>query len=96
LCGNFTAILEDRRKTILNNLEEATQRALEAEEKLNQAHTQLELAKKKLKIFEEFLVQHKEINTVVNQHEIQIAKLQNLKKKLFHSTNKALKKLIYM
>jgi F0F1-type ATP synthase membrane subunit b/b' len=36
--GNFTAILEDRRKTILNNLEEATQRALEAEEKLNQAH----------------------------------------------------------
>jgi F-type H+-transporting ATPase subunit b len=36
-CGNFTAILEDRRKTILNNLEEATQRALEAEEKLNQA-----------------------------------------------------------
>jgi F-type H+-transporting ATPase subunit b len=31
--GNFTAILEDRRKTILNNLEEATQRALEAEEK---------------------------------------------------------------
>jgi F-type H+-transporting ATPase subunit b len=45
--GNFTAILEDRRKTILNNLEEATQRALEAEEKLNQARTQLELAKKK-------------------------------------------------
>ena len=47
--SNLTALLEDRKKTIVNNLQEATQRALEAEEKLNQARTQLELAKKKAK-----------------------------------------------
>ena len=45
--SNLTAILDDRKKTILNNLQEATQRALEAEEKLNQARLQLESAKKK-------------------------------------------------
>ena len=31
---NLTALLEDRKKTILNNLEEANQRALDAQEKL--------------------------------------------------------------
>nr|AXB71888.1 ATP synthase CF0 subunit I [Chlamydomonas sp. UWO 241] len=79
--GNFTAILEDRRKTILNNLEEATQRALEAEEKLNQARTQLELAKKKAQDIREEGISRatQEINTVVNQHEIRIAKLQEFK-----------------
>jgi len=45
--SNLTALLEDRRKNILSNLEEANQRALEAQEKLNSAKASLELAKKK-------------------------------------------------
>ena len=47
--NNLTALLEDRRKTILNNLQEANQRAIDAQEKLNAARAQLELAKKKAK-----------------------------------------------
>jgi len=79
--NNLTAVLDDRKKTILNNLQEATQRALEAEEKLNQARTQLELAKKKA---EEIRVEGisratLEINTVVSQHEIRLSKLQEFK-----------------
>jgi F-type H+-transporting ATPase subunit b len=79
--NNLTAILEDRKKTILGNLEEATQRALEAEEKLNQARTQLELAKKKAQEIREEGISRatQEINTVVNQHEIRLAKLQEFK-----------------
>lgn len=79
--SNLTAILEDRRKTILNNLEEATQRALEAEEKLNQARTKLELAKKKAQEIREDGIARatQEINTVVNQHEIRLAKLEEFK-----------------
>lgn len=79
--NNLTALLEDRKKTIVNNLQEATQRALEAEEKLNQARTQLELAKKKAKEIREEGISRatQEINTVVNQHEIRLAKLQEFK-----------------
>ena len=79
--NNLTALLEDRKKTILGNLEEATQRALEAEEKLNQARAQLELAKKKAQEIREEGVSRatQEINTVVSQHEIRLAKLQDFK-----------------
>ena len=45
--SNLTALLEDRKATILKNLQEANQRALEAQEKLTQARAQLEQAKKK-------------------------------------------------
>src|SRR5690348_5312835 len=45
--NNLSALLEDRKKTILSNLEEANRRALEAQEKLANAKSQLELAKKK-------------------------------------------------
>jgi F-type H+-transporting ATPase subunit b len=41
------ALLENRKKTIVNNLREADQRAVEAEQKLNRARKQLELAKTK-------------------------------------------------
>ena len=44
---NLTALLEDRQKTILNNLQEANQRAVEAQEKLATAKAQLDVAKKK-------------------------------------------------
>ena len=79
--SNLTAILEDRKKTIVNNLQEANQRALEAAEKLNLAKTQLESAKKKAKEIREEGISRasQEINTVVNQHEIRIAKLQEFK-----------------
>jgi F-type H+-transporting ATPase subunit b len=79
--GNLTAILDDRKKTIVNNLQEATQRALEAEEKLNLARTQLESAKKKAQEIRQEGVSRatQEINTVVNQHQIRVSKLQEFK-----------------
>lgn len=79
--SNLTAVLDDRKKTILNNLQEATQRALEAEEKLNQARTQLELAKKKAEEIRAEGISRatQEINTVVSQHEIRLSKLQEFK-----------------
>ena len=79
--SNLTAVLEDRKKTILNNLQEATQRALEAEQKLNQARTQLELAKKKAEEIRAEGISRatQEINTVVSQHEIRLSKLQEFK-----------------
>jgi F-type H+-transporting ATPase subunit b len=68
--NNLTAVLDDRKKTIVNNLQEATQRALEAEEKLNQARLQLESAKKKAQEIRSEGVSRatQEINTVVSQH----------------------------
>nr|YP_009105534.1 CF0 subunit I of ATP synthase [Lobosphaera incisa]AIT94209.1 CF0 subunit I of ATP synthase [Lobosphaera incisa] len=41
------SLLENRKQIILNNLQQADQRAKEAQEKLQQAKTQLELAKNK-------------------------------------------------
>ncbi len=79
--NNLTALLEDRRKTILNNLQEANQRAIDAQEKLNAARTQLELAKKKAKEIREEGVTRaaQEIKTVVSQHELRLSKLQEFK-----------------
>jgi len=79
--GNLTAILDERKNTIVNNLQEATQRALEAQEKLNQARTQLEAAKTKAQEIRQEGVSRaaQEINTVVSQHEIRLAKLDEFK-----------------
>lgn len=79
--NNLTAILDERKKTIINNLEEATQRALEAEQKLSLARTQLEQAKKKAEEIRQEGVARatQEINNVVSQHEIRLAKLQEFK-----------------
>jgi F-type H+-transporting ATPase subunit b len=79
--NNLNALLEDRRKTILNNLQEANQRATDAQEKLNAARAQLEVAKKKAQEIREEGVKRaaSEINTVVSQHEIRLAKLQEFK-----------------
>jgi F-type H+-transporting ATPase subunit b len=41
------SLLDNRKQTILNNFREADQRATEAQEKLNQAKAQFELAQKK-------------------------------------------------
>jgi len=96
--SNLTTILEDRRKTIVNNLEEANQRALEAAEKLNLAKTQLEVAKQKAKQIREDGISRasQEINTVVTDHETLFLNYKTLKKKRFLFINKKhLKKLTY-
>ena len=79
--SNLTALLEDRKKTIVNNLQEASQRAAEAEEKLNKAKNQLELAKKKAKEIREegVLRAAQEVNSCVSQHEERISKLEEFK-----------------
>ncbi len=81
VCQNLSATLETRRKTILNNLQEANQRALDAQEKLSQARAQLELAKKKAQEIREEGVSRvaQEINNCVTQHESRIARLEEFK-----------------
>lgn len=79
--SNLTALLEDRKSTILKNLQEANQRAVEAQEKLNQARAQLEIAKKKAQEIrsEGVLRATQEINNVVTQHELRLARLDEFK-----------------
>lgn len=78
---NLSALLEDRKKTILNNLQEASQRAAEAQERLNVAKNQLELAKKKAtEIREEGVLRAtQEMNNCVSQHEERLSKLEEFK-----------------
>jgi len=78
---NLSALLEDRRKTIVNNLQEASQRAAEAQERLNIAKNQLEVAKKKAtEIREEGVFRAtQEINNCVAQHEERLSKLEEFK-----------------
>lgn len=78
---NLSALLEDRKKTIVNNLQEASQRAAEAQERLNVAKNQLELAKKKaIEIREEGVLRAtQEINNCVSQHEERLSKLEEFK-----------------
>ncbi len=75
---NLSALLEDRKKTIVNNLQEASQRAAEAQERLNVAKNQLELAKKKAtEIREEGVLRAtQEIQNCVSQHEERLSKLE--------------------
>jgi F-type H+-transporting ATPase subunit b len=79
--SNLTALLDERKKTILSNLEEANQRAIEAQEKLNAAKASLEAAKKKAQeIRQEGIARAaSEVNTVVSQHELRVAKLNEFK-----------------
>nr|QFK68970.1 CF0 subunit I of ATP synthase [Asterarcys sp. GP-2019] len=78
---NLSALLEDRKKTIVNNLQEASQRAAEAQERLNVAKNQLELAKvKATEIREEGLLRAtQEMNNCVSQHEERLSKLEEFK-----------------
>jgi F-type H+-transporting ATPase subunit b len=78
---NLSSLLEDRKNTIVKNLEEANQRAIEAEQKLSAARTQLETAKKKAQEIREegVLRATQEINNVVSQHELRLARLQEFK-----------------
>jgi len=78
---NLTSLLDDRRKTILNNLEEANQRALEAKAKLDGARTQLEIAKKKaIEIREEGVLRaSQELKNVVAEHQSRLTRLDEFK-----------------
>jgi F-type H+-transporting ATPase subunit b len=78
---NLTSLLEDRKNTILQNLQEANQRAIEAQEKLNAARLHLESAKKKAQEIREegVLRATQEINNVVSQHELRLARLDEFK-----------------
>jgi F-type H+-transporting ATPase subunit b len=78
---NLTATLDDRKKTILKNLQEATQRANEAQEKLAQARQQLDLAQKKAQEIRQEgsnRVQQ-EIAACVSEHESRLARLNEFK-----------------
>lgn len=78
---NLTALLDERQKTILKNLQEASLRAAEAEERLNAAKTQFEAAKKKaVEIREEGVLRAtQEIQNCVSQHEERLSKLDEFK-----------------
>jgi F-type H+-transporting ATPase subunit b len=75
------SLLENRKQTVLNNLREADQRATEAQEKLNQAQAQLELAKKKaVEIREQGLItaEQEKLQTI-SQAEKDVIRLAELK-----------------
>lgn len=78
---NLSALLEDRRTTIVNNLQEASQRAAEAQEKLARAKNQFQLASQKAKeIREEGVLRAKqEVNNCETQHADRLTKLQEFK-----------------
>jgi len=78
---NLTALLEDRRKTIVNNLQEASLRAEEAKQRLAVAKNQLADAKKKAaEIREEGIFRAtQEVNSCVSQHEERLSKLDEFK-----------------
>lgn len=96
--GNLTTLLEDRKKTILNNLQEANQRAIEAQEKLSQARAQLESAiSKSREIREEGTLRAtQEINNCVTQHEIRLARLQEFKQETLQQAEQKAFKQAYM
>jgi F-type H+-transporting ATPase subunit b len=78
---NLTTLLDDRKKTILNNLQEANQRAKEAQEKLNTAKAQLELAKKKASSIREEGKKLAElsVNSCMQQHQERLQLLEEFK-----------------
>jgi len=78
---NLTNILEERKKTIISNLQEANQRAKEAQEKLNTAKAQLELAKKKAFSIREEGQKLAELsmNSCMEQHQERLTLLEELK-----------------
>jgi len=68
---NLNALLDERRKTILGNMEEATIRANEAKAKLAEAKAQLELAKSKAQAIRDEGASKvtQEVNSCIKQHE---------------------------
>ena len=77
----LSSLLENRKQTVLNNLREADQRATEAQEKLNQAQAQLELAKQKaIEIREQSrATAEQEKSQTITQAEKDVVRLEELK-----------------
>lgn len=96
--GNLKTLLEERRQTILNNLQEASQRAAEAAEKLAQAKAQLELAKTKATEIraEGSLRASQEVNSCVRQHEERLSKLEEFKQETIQFYQQKAFKQAYM
>jgi F-type H+-transporting ATPase subunit b len=95
---NLTSLLEDRKKTIVSNLQEASQRAAEAQEKLSAAKAQLEIAQKKAKeIREEGLLKAtQEVNNCVSQHEERLSLLEDFKQETIQFYQQKAFKQAYM
>lgn len=95
---NLSSLLEDRKKTIVNNLQEASQRAAEAQEKLALAKAQLELAQKKAKeIREEGIFKAtQEVNNCVSQHEQRLSLLDEFKQETIQFYQQKAFKQAYM
>ncbi len=96
--GNLTSLLDERKNTILNNLQEASQRAAEAEEKLAQAKAQLELAKKKAQEIRQdgTLRATQEVNNCIRQHEERLSKLEEFKQETIQFYEQKAVKQAYM
>nr|YP_009238418.1 ATP synthase CF0 B subunit [Kirchneriella aperta]AMO00953.1 ATP synthase CF0 B subunit [Kirchneriella aperta] len=96
--NNLKSLLEERKQTIVNNLQEARLRAAEAQEKLDQAKNQLELAKKKAQeIREEGLLRAtQEVNNCVRQHEERLSKLEEFKQETIQFYQQKAFKQAYM
>ena len=75
------SLLDNRKQTILNNLQEADQKAKEAEEKLTKARAQLELAKKKaIEIREQGVVTaEQEKKQAIRQMQEDVSRLNEIK-----------------
>nr|YP_009238282.1 ATP synthase CF0 B subunit [Bracteacoccus minor]AMO01160.1 ATP synthase CF0 B subunit [Bracteacoccus minor] len=95
---SLTSLLDDRKKTIVNNLQEASQRAAEAQEKLAQARNQLQLAQKKaIQIREEgALKSSQEISNCVSQHEQRLSLLDDFKQETIQFYQQKAFKQAYM
>jgi F-type H+-transporting ATPase subunit b len=98
--SNLTQLLNDRQKTILSNLEEASQRAREAEEKRKKAISQFELAQTKAQEIRKEGIDRatKEIKRVVSQHELRLSSLEELKNEtiVFYQQKAVKKAYIYI
>lgn len=80
--GNaLTSLLDNRKQTILNNLEEADKKAKEAQEKLQKIKTQLELAKKKASEIREqgIITAEQEKKQCVSQTQQDVLRLEEIK-----------------
>lgn len=95
---NLSSLLEDRKKTILSNLQEANQRATDAAKKLAQAKAQLELAQSKAKeIREEGVFKAtQEVNNCIAQHEERLSLLENFKQETIQFYQQKAFKQAYM
>jgi F-type H+-transporting ATPase subunit b len=95
---NLTGLLEDRKKTILSNLEEANQRALEAQQRLTEARAQLELAKTKAQQIREegALRADQEEKNCIFQHEERLSRLEEFKQETIQFYQQKALKQAYM